>query len=87
MLVEDFMLKSKYEINTKILESNEKYLNEGLLKTDIEQFLHKQGFLKYPLRGKQLNDDLRKEDFYKKQINLHKTINNILNDIKYERIG
>jgi hypothetical protein len=32
MLVEDFMLKSKYEINTKILESNEKYLNEGLLK-------------------------------------------------------
>lgn len=34
MLVEDFMLKSKYEINTKILESNEKYLNEGLLKKE-----------------------------------------------------
>lgn len=34
MLVEDFMLKSKYEINTKILESNEKYLNEGRLKKE-----------------------------------------------------
>ena len=61
--------------------------NNKVFDTDIEPFLHKQGFLKYPLRGKQLNDDLRKEDFYKKQINLHKTINNILNDIKDERIG
>ena len=34
MLVEYFMLKSKYQINTKILESNEKYLNEGLLKKE-----------------------------------------------------
>jgi 3D (Asp-Asp-Asp) domain-containing protein len=33
MLVEDFMIKSKYEINPKILESNKKYLDEGLLKT------------------------------------------------------
>jgi hypothetical protein len=32
MLVEDFMIKSKYEINTKILESNKKYLDEVLLK-------------------------------------------------------
>lgn len=28
------MIKSKYEINTKILKSNEKYLNEGLLKKE-----------------------------------------------------
>ena len=33
MLVEDFMIKSKYEINPKILDSNKKYLDEGLLKT------------------------------------------------------
>ena len=32
MLVEDFMIKSKYEINPKILESNKKYLDKGLLK-------------------------------------------------------
>jgi len=34
MLVEDFMIKSKYEINTKILESNKKYLDEVLLKKE-----------------------------------------------------
>ena len=34
MLIEDFMIKSKYEINTKILESNKKYLDEVLLKKE-----------------------------------------------------
>ena len=34
MLVEEFMIKSKYEINIKILESNKKYLDEALLKKE-----------------------------------------------------
>jgi len=34
MLVEESMIKSKYEINIKILESNKKYLDEALLKKE-----------------------------------------------------